>query len=549
MPRQISYVADFETTTDENDCRVWSWALVEVHNIEKIYYGLTIEEFIKKISTLHATIYFHNLAFDGKFLLDYLLRNDFTHTDERALGENEFSTLISDMGKFYSIRVRFKSTHTVEFRDSLKKLPFGVSAVARAFNLPEGKGEIDYDAPRPPGYVPTDDEWDYIRRDVEIVARAIAEVEDSGMCSLTVASDSLKEFKRITGKKLFSSLFPLLNQDIDKEIRRAYRGGFTYAAPKFQQKRLNSGVVYDVNSLYPFIMRTRLMPSGVPRYFPEPNFDTPTLWIFTVTFTAKLKRGKIPCIQIKGTPIFSPTEYISDTNGPVTLTMTCTDWKLYNDHYHIEVIEHLGAWQFLPTTGVFDTYIDQWMNVKNTETGGKKTIAKLHLNSLYGKFASNPNVTGKVPVLQDNIVRYVTGMPETRNPVYTAVGVFVTAWARDYIIRAAQMNYPRFAYCDTDSLHLVGTDDPVGITVDSQELGAFKKEYEFTDGLIIGPKKYLEKKTGGEWENHIAGVPVDAMREFTIDDIHDGMEIHGKLQPRTVPGGVVLAPVVYTLKF
>ena len=67
-----------------------------------------------------ANIYFHNLAFDGSFIIDWLLRNGYVWTKE-APGVNQFTSLISRMGKFYSITVTFDTGYRVEFRDSYKE--------------------------------------------------------------------------------------------------------------------------------------------------------------------------------------------------------------------------------------------------------------------------------------------------------------------------------------------------------------------------------------------------------------------------------------------
>ena len=59
------YAADFETTTNPDDCRVWAWCICDIYNIdETIEYGETIYSFIEYISNLHGKIYFHNLKFD-----------------------------------------------------------------------------------------------------------------------------------------------------------------------------------------------------------------------------------------------------------------------------------------------------------------------------------------------------------------------------------------------------------------------------------------------------------------------------------------------------
>ena len=41
-----SYVADFETTTIKDDCRVWAYAICEIDNPDNVEIGLTIDEFM-----------------------------------------------------------------------------------------------------------------------------------------------------------------------------------------------------------------------------------------------------------------------------------------------------------------------------------------------------------------------------------------------------------------------------------------------------------------------------------------------------------------------
>jgi hypothetical protein len=85
--------------------------------------GTNLDEFIEYISGKPSVIYFHNLAFDGSFILDWLFRHDYSHTVERVIRPGQFCTLISNMGKFYSITVCWWNGVRTEFRDSLKKLP------------------------------------------------------------------------------------------------------------------------------------------------------------------------------------------------------------------------------------------------------------------------------------------------------------------------------------------------------------------------------------------------------------------------------------------
>jgi len=511
--------------------------------------GKDLDSFMTRICQDDKIIYFHNLAFDGSFIIDWLFRQGFTHSTEKQVGKGKFTTLISSTAKFYSLTVVWRNGKKTEFRDSLKKLPMGVARIAQAFKLADKKGELNYRLDRPIGWEITDEEREYIRKDVVIVAQALKIQLDAGMTKLTVGADSLAEYKRILGSKPFNRLFPVLPDSMDAEIRRAYRGGFTYADERFKGRRVGAGATYDVNSLYPSVMYDRVLPFGEPVFtegLPECTDEFP-LFIASVTFTAKLKKNHIPCIQVKGASQFVETEYLKEVKEPTTLMVTNVDLALWEEHYDLDVLAYNGGWRFRGLVGVFQDYIDKWMEVKANSEGGMREIAKLHLNSLYGKFATNPDVTGKVPVMEDDVVKLRMGEPETRPPVYTAMGVFITAYARDVTIRAAQANYGTFDYADTDSLHLLTTDDPVGITVHKSKLGAWKHEYTFDAAIFVRAKCYTEHVPGEGYVTHIAGMPDTIAKTLTFEDYVSGKKFPGKLLPKRVPGGIVLTDVNFTL--
>lgn len=567
--KRESWVADFETTTTADDCRVWAWGFANVETARTAWdveMGTDLPSFIDRIKRIPSIIYFHNLKFDGYFLIDYLYRVlRFEHVDKFP-GPREFSTIIDHMGQFYMITINWGNGRKTEFRDSYKKLPFKASVVAESFNLDVKKGKLDYDTFRPVGHKLTSDEKAYLANDVLIIAKALKMELDSGMVKLTVGSDSLADFKHMLGKEIFAKMFPVLPEIMDAEIRKAYRGGFTYRDPRHAYKITRSGRTYDVNSLYPSVMYDRLLPHGTPVWregYPEVTENYP-LAIMSITFTAKLKKNHIPCIQIKGSGQFLATEYQTHIKEPVTLSCTDVDLKLWEDHYDMDIISYNGGWLFQGISGIFKEYIDKWMEVKANNEGGMRVLAKLHLNSLYGKMGSNPDITGKIPVFEDNIVKLKTGPTETKDPIYTAMAVFVTAYARDLTIRAAQDNYDTFAYADTDSLHLLRDTDPEGLRVHKSDLGAWKFEYSFQRALFLNAKRYIEHLApehrhtadkcphehhteGCEYETHVAGLPVDVSEVATIEDFQSGRRFAGKLNPRRVPGGIVLEDVGYTL--
>lgn len=566
-------VADFETTTDPHDCRVWAWGLVDIDDPALIVdMDNTIESFCDHVSMIDgAIVYFHNLAFDGMFILDFMLRHGYHYLHDGRLMRREFDAVISNMGKFYTITVRWGNGNRTEFRDSLKKLPMTVARIAKSFKLPMTKGDIDYHELRPVGHEITTVEADYLARDLRIVALALKQQLDQGMSRLTVGADSLAEFKEIFGAKYFNKMFPILSPTMDEEVRRAYRGGWTIADKRWRGRvQHRHGKVFDVNSLYPSVMYDRVLPYGMPVYCdtkPELTDEYP-LFIATITFTARLKPKHVPCIQIKGSPLFGSSEYQEVIDDPISVSCTNVDLALWQEHYDMDILSWDGAWLFHGISGLFCEYIDKWMAVKANSEGGLREIAKLHLNSLYGKFATNPNVTGKYPVLdqESNTVRLLLGPEEMRNPVYTPMGVFITAYARDVTIRAAQTNYDTFAYADTDSLHLFVDDIPRDLDVDDSRLGCWKHEMDFDSAIYVRAKCYSERwadhttrctcetqppyahTKGCGYSTHIAGVPLEIARQITFGDFYNNHKLTGKLSARVVPGGVVLAETEFTLK-
>ena len=222
------YVADFETCTWlEDETYVWAWATCEIGTEENLCYGNSIESFIEFCKNSdNSTIYFHNLKFDGEFIMCYLLENGYTHIeDKKEAKDNSFTTIISDMGMFYNITIYFKKrgkhVKKVTIFDSLKIIPFSVDQIAKSFNLPESKLELDYNAPRDKGHILTKEEKDYITNDVVIVAKALHVLFSEKLTKMTQGSNALSDYKEIIGKDKFAHYFPHLDLILDEDLRKA----------------------------------------------------------------------------------------------------------------------------------------------------------------------------------------------------------------------------------------------------------------------------------------------------------------------------------------
>lgn len=577
-----TYVADFETTIPkpidyevdnegnvshdapdvDESTRVWAYGVCEVGNVSNFKYGNNIDDFMTWCKTgKNKLVYFHNLKFDGEFIFYWLLTNGFTYSEEKE--SNTFNCIVSEMGQFYAIEVIFtrknKKYKKVTFHDSLKKLPFPVSKIGKDFKLPIQKLEVPddfYEWERKEGHELTDLELDYLRNDVQTVAMALGIQFEQELTRMTVGSDALNSFKEILGERLFERMFPVLPMFIDMDIRHAYRGGFTYLQEQHAEKDIGEGIVYDVNSLYPSVMYYERLPYGMPIHFKgKYEFDDLCpLYIQRLTCTFRLKKDHIPMIQIKHGGRYKSTEYLKtsmDSMGhdEVTLVLTSVDLALFFKHYDVTVLSWEGGWKFKECVGLFKEYIDHWTTIKienSKEKNALYTLAKLMLNSLYGKFATNPNVTGKHPYLNDaGAISYRLNDEELRDPVYTAMGAFITAWARHKTITTAQDVYDRFIYADTDSIHLIGADEP-DIETHDNALGKWACEGVFERARFLRAKTYVEQFDG---HLHVtcAGMPENVKQAVTWDNFHVGLRLPGKLVPHHVPGGIVLKPTDFTI--
>lgn len=543
----IRYSADFETTTDVNDCRVWAWGVIEI-GTEKFIYDTDINSFMAYTFKNNGIYYFHNLGFDGKFILDWLFRNGFTFSRDKQ--ENTFDVIISRANQFYMIEVYLKGKKKVRFLDSYKIIPFSVEAIGKDFKLGIEKLEIDYHQKREIGYQLTEQEIEYLQHDVLIVAKALKLQFDEGLKKMTAGSNALSCYKKSC--KRWADYFPIISESMDSYIRLFYRGGFTAVKECEKNKSQGEGLVFDVNSLYPSVMYYELLPYGYPILFDKEYQEDEEYPLYIQHFVAefKIKKDKIPMIQIKRNPSYIPTDYVTESNEPTELYLTNKELEMFFEHYDVYYYIPLDGMKFKATNLLFREYIDHWMTIKINNSGAVKQLAKLMLNSLYGKFATNPDITGKVPYFDEekDIVRYKMDEPEFRDPVYTAVGVFITAYGRMKTIGTSQALYDRWLYSDTDSIHIKGLEVPENIDIDQKRLGAWKKESEFTRAKFIRPKTYVEE-IDGVLNVKCAGMSDEQKAKCTYDNFKLGLNIEsGKLRPKTVRGGVVLEDTSFKMR-
>ena len=594
--------ADFETTTDAKDCRVWAYSLSNIEEPEKFIYGNSMDDFMDWCanSKENYTLYFWNLKFDSAFILHWLYQNGFEYVDDpKDKKSNTFTTLITDLGQFFSIDIYFyvknHNVNKVRIIDALKIFPnFSVERLAKDFGLPISKLKLDYHERREVGHVLTQHEIDYIRNDVEIVARVLKIMFERGLTKMTIASDAMSNFKEYF--KYFRSYFPLLDEEVDSEIRKSYKGGFTYVNEKYKEVELGAGVTLDVNSLYPSIMKFEKMPYGQPVIF-EGKYEWDVvhpLYIQVLACSFELKEGKIPSIQLKNSLDFAPNEYLtSSDNQIVTLYLTTPDYELFVENYNIYNPIYKGGFKFAAKVGFFDNYIDYWTEQKIKASKEKnlaqRQIAKLMLNSLYGKFGLSTKAGKKIPVMdRDGIIRFITKPKEKREAIYIPVASFITAYGRAKTIRTSQKirdysmkKYGKdaYVYSDTDSIKCLLNDDDLEelkqqgiVDIDDYLLGYWACEEHFDKICCIRQKCYITEENG-VCSPTVSGLPKYLAPLITMDNFKRGFttkgmllpdliemarkngateeqieKVHHKITYKYVKGGVILADTDFTIK-
>lgn len=569
LPR---FTADFETCTWlKNETYVWAWAVCNIET-EEIHTGTNILDFIELCKYYHnPIIYFHNLRFDGEFILHYLNAHNFKclkpHEEKT---DRSYRTIINNLGLWYQIEVYFKvgnkQVDKVTFLDSLKIIPFKVAKIAEEYNLTEKKLEIDYKAKREKGHKLTKEEEDYIKHDVLIVAKALKFTFDLGLKKNTLAANALENFTQTIGRDLYENIFVSLPVGVDKDIRQSYKGGWNYLNPIYQGKELKKGNAIDCNSLYPYVMKKYPIPYGYPEFYNgQYKYDSNyPLYIQQITCKFELKEGYLPTLARKGIGLYANNEYLTSSNDDFkTLTLTSIDLELFLKHYNVTDLTYNSGWKFKSISNVFNQYIDTWtaLKIEATRIGNKviRTTAKLMLNALYGKLATSLEEQSKSPVIINGVMHYELNEIGEKKGVYLPAGAFITAAARRETIQVAQKvkeyslhkyNKDLFYYSDTDSVHTGLSIDELKeiVKIDDTELGAWKVETEFIKAKFIKQKCYIEQKKDGSINIVCAGMPQDCWKYVEWKTFKEGFTCKGKLAYKHVKGGVILEDTNFTIR-
>ena len=552
------YTADFETTGKPNldkdgEVRVFLWSLVECETL-KSWYGYSIESFLQKIVALNVQIcYFHNLKFDGFFIIDYLLRH------------NQNFKLNAPNSNWFSLEYK-----NCEFRDSLKKFKMTVEGLSIFLGIERKKdistnGVKPWDTYLPCDYIPSLKEIEYCIHDSRIIAVAIGKEWDEGRRRLTASSEAYNNAKSKLPK--FKQLFPKLSKDEDSFVRKAYKGGICAVNPKYKGVELDNIYAYDVNGLYGYVMDTAVLPYGYA-YDGKP-VSKDDLYIVNFFCEFKVRDWYFPMLQIKNSIHYAGrgNEFLTESNGITELTLTCIDYDLFKEHYHVyNEFGHVYK-SYKAKKGILSPIIQEniqkkaYYSKKETYDPYKRGVAKDNTNMLYGSFGLSTVADNVTPFINERGVVEMKHEKSEKDGRYIPMAVFITANARKITLTAIQNNYDNWVYSDTDSMYLLAP--AKDIPLHQEKSGHWKFETwencgkPFPKGKFLRQKTYCladeNKKIYRKYDKYgdlvselkCAGMPADINKTIEWDDFVLNKSMGTRLQRKVVKGGVCLLDLEY----
>lgn len=555
------YVADFETTPEaqfkiEGRTRVYLWKLVSLDK-SKEFYGVNLDEFFAVIRGFEedSIIYFHNLSFDGNFLLWYLMEHGYEFAKDLKLERQgqTFDCLIDDGNIFFQINIALTSTLVVEIRCSYKLLPYSIKAIGELVGVEKLDEKHDYTELK--NYdtidsVPMEEKM-YISNDVEIMRLALILLIEYGVKGITISSSAYKSWRQDKYMFIKSHLNKPTSEHINEVVDKSYRGGLTKVNEEYKGKVLTDVISFDVNSLYPSVMLLNDMPVGNGEVFKtieeaESNNFTKQIIVVYVT-DVQVNEGYHSFIgNFKG---FSYGRYSYDDE---ILDKTLYLWR---DEYELFKMVYSGTYTILEVVGfkryegVFNTYINTWYERKKNATNEvERSLAKLMLNSLYGKFGMSDLRTSKIPVdVSETKILY----EEEENCsiyYYKPIASYITSMARVKTATAIQLCRDRFVYCDTDSIYLTGSQMPSSIEIDKSKLGAWKYEGHYKRFKALKPKCYIKELDDGSIKSSIAGLPLTARMYVNFENFDVGLVLKGvKKSKVNVKGGTIITNIDFSI--
>lgn len=553
---------------------IWQFSINDI-----VYYGRTWDElkmFLKRLDESvpeRKFVFVHNLSFEFQFL-----KSQFHFEEVTARKSHKTMTALM---RDYNILLKCSY---IMSNCALKYLP-------DLFNLPVEKmvGDLDYSLIRTSQTSLTDEEMKYCENDCLVVYYYILEelktYEFVNKIPTTSTGKVRKELQALvrTDYKYRRLVYKAINTNphVYNLLVQAFGGGYTHANWIYADEVLENVDSYDETSAYPYVLVTCRFPSSE---FKQCNIKRKKDMSKHLCYLLVVRFYNIKCKYYNNFISASKCNYIKGAkydNGriisaeEIEITLTDIDFYFILDTYKgsYEIVESWFCnYAYLPKQFI-EFVLQKYVNKTEFKGVAGKEIEyqkeKNKFNALYGMSVTNmirDNVVYKDDVEEwfeeeltnDEIIDKLQ-IEKKKSFLSFAWGVWVTAYARDNLLRRVIELDDYVVYCDTDSCKLVdGYDKNVfekynesvieKIKFVSKHLeipfekyapkdkkgvphllGVFESEtegdskYTYSKFITQGAKKYAVEQNG-KIKITIAGVPKKGAKALkTLDDFRDNL--------------------------
>ena len=553
---------------------IWQFSINDI-----VYYGRSWDElklFLKKLDESvpeRKFVFVHNLSFEFQFL-----KSQF-HFEE-VTARKSHKTMTALMRDY---NILFKCSYIMS-NCALKYLP-------DLFNLPVEKmvGDLDYSLIRTSQTDLTDEEMKYCENDCLVVYYYILEelktYEYVNKIPTTSTGKVRKELQALvrTDYKYRRLVYKAINTNphVYNLLVQAFGGGYTHANWIYADEVLNNVDSYDETSAYPYVLVSCRFPSSE---FKPCNIKRKKDMSKHLCYLLVVRFYNIKCKYYNNFISASKCNYIKGAkydNGriisadEIEITLTDIDFYFILDTYKgsYEIVESWFCnYAYLPKQFI-EFVLQKYVNKTEFKGVAGKEIEyqkeKNKFNALYGMSVTNmirDNVVYKDDVEEwfeeeltnDEIIDKLQ-IEKKKSFLSFAWGVWVTAYARDNLLRRVIELDDYVVYCDTDSCKLVdgydksvfekynesvvekikfvskhleipfekyATKDKKGVP---HLLGVFESEtegdskYTYSKFITQGAKKYAVEQNG-KIKITIAGVPKSGAKALkSLDDFRDNL--------------------------
>lgn len=378
-----------------------------------------------------------------------------------------------------------------------------------------------------------------------------------------------------------------------------YRGAVCYPNPDYTNKTLKGIYVYiDANSLYPSAMLpsvqgrnrynqmelTHYYPVGVPdrlKSMPTEEImkDRRYISFLKLRIKAKIKPDAvIPFVSLgrqgrvgEGfNRLYQTNDFLREIDE--TFWVTSIDYRSIQNYYDIEEQEFIEGIIYTPkntSCEIFDEYIRKWRAIKEQAAregnAGLKQLAKIMLNSLYGKFAQSiDNIETFFEFGENGSLTVSEGSFDGKTSLKNmGIAAMITSYAREILLDVANILSPEeFLYCDTDSIIMTESGwrkiREVKGLLDKAEFGCWDVEHIVKEVKILHQKCYMITEFEAFQRDHkrertivkCAGASEDIKRFIRYDNFNRGETIKGarmKKAKQTI-GGITLESRPFSIK-